>query len=298
MAIFATMNRPKVGLGNGRSGYTDWPRTGIKVTAESGGLKVVTPYSSAFVDALKTEVPATSRKWDGASKAWLVSKQYSDKIKEIIDRCYNVDCQMPTVIGAAEESFEVTFQADYVANCKNDASSVWSNGGWNAKIPESILRKWFHQEASSDNSPATLYGVLGVDKSCSDLELKKAYKRAARQWHPDICREENAREMFEKVKAAYDTLGDPMQRQRYDAGLMFEEMAKQGPRFGRGYARRAHPAVSFTPTLRCGMLKVKAHKELGVLIVEEILAWDDITNELGQTMVSFWAGDSWTSAWV
>jgi hypothetical protein len=87
MAFYATFARQKVG---GSRSFTDWPRTDIKVTAESGGLKVVTPYSSSFVAELKTQIPATSRKWDGSSKAWLVSKQYADKIKQIIDREYGV----------------------------------------------------------------------------------------------------------------------------------------------------------------------------------------------------------------
>jgi hypothetical protein len=260
----------------------------------------VTPYSSSFVAELKTQIPATSRKWDGSSKAWLVSKQYADKIKQIIDREYGVDVVMPTVLAKVEESFEVTFQADYVANCKNEASSVWANGGWNAKIPEKVLRKWFHQEQNTPGeaaSPATFYGILGLAQSASDIEVKKAYKRAARQWHPDVCREPDAREMFERVKEAYDVLSDPMSRNRYNAGLAFEAMAKKGIQGGRGYVVRS-PYSTFIPTLRCGNLTVKAHRELGVLIVEEILAWEDVTNEIGQTMVTFWATDSWTSVWV
>jgi hypothetical protein len=56
--------------------------------------------------------------------------------------------------------------------------------------------------------------------------------------------------------------------------------------------------TSFTPLLRCGLLKVKGRMDLGLLVVDEILAWDDITNEFGQTMVSFWAGDTFSVMWV
>jgi hypothetical protein len=264
--------------------------SGISVTAENGGLKVNTPYSAQFVEELKASIPATSRKWDGGSKCWLVSRDYSVQLKEIIDRCYGCDVTMPTVIAAVEAPFEITFQADYVANCKSETSSVHCNGGWNAKIPEKVLRAWFKQV--DQTAPATLYGVLGVDQKASDLEIKKAYKRAARQWHPDVCREENARDMFETVKNAYNILSSQLGRLKYNAGLAFEAMA------GRSNRVYKSKYSTFTPMLRCGMLTVRAKRELGVLVVEEILAWEDITNETGQIMVSFWADDSWGMAWV
>jgi hypothetical protein len=265
-------------------------RNDISVTAQDGSLRVNTPYSANFVEELKLEIPATSRKWDPTSKAWLVSRQYSDVLKKLIDRNYSCDVIMPTVIAAASEVFETTFQADYVANCKNEAASVHSNGGWNAKIPEKVLRAWFKQADAT--APATLYGVLGCDKSASDADIKKAYKRAARQWHPDVCREENAREMFLEVRNAYNILSSPDGRAKYNAGLMFEAMMKGGS------GRTQNKYTTFTPMLRCGMLTVRAKRDLGVLVVEEILAWEDIVNETGQIMVSFWASDSWSMAWV
>jgi len=300
MAIFAQPQQQQTfafACRRGTKNTADWPRNDIRVTAENGALKVVTPYSAAFVDELKVSIPATGRKWDTPSKAWLVSRQYSDIIKQIIDRVYSTDVTMPTVIADAQTAFEITFQADYVANSKNDASSVHCNGGWNAKIPEKVLRAWFKQVESTDNAPTTLYGVLGLDQSATEPEIKKAYKRAARQWHPDVCREENAREMFERVKDAYQILSDPLQRNKYNAGLMFEQMAMKGPT-GRRVAHYQHKYSTFIPILRCGMLKVRAKRDLGVLIVEEILAWDDIENEHGQVMVSFWATDSWSAIWV
>lgn len=290
MAIFANIGQ-KIVCSRGRQNDL-WPRRDIIVTAENGALKIVTPYNSEFINELKVNVPATGRKWDGPCKAWLVSRQYADAIKQLIDRVYSCDVTMPTVIAAQAEQFEATIQADYVANCKNEASSVHTNGAWNAKIPEKVLRAWFKQADTS--GPSTLYGVLGLDKSATDQEIKKAYKRAARQWHPDVCREENAREMFEQVKDAYQVLIDPLTRNKYNAGLMFEQMAKSG----RANGAYQHKYSTFVPNLRCGMLKVKGRKDLGVLIVDEILAWDDIENELGQTMVSFWAGDSCSVAWV
>jgi DnaJ-domain-containing protein 1 len=297
MAIFVndscSSGQQSFGFACRRSGSSGYSNSSIKVTAESGGLKVNTPYNANFVALLKEQIPATGRKWDASSKAWYVSREHAALLKTLIDQTYGCDVQMPTVIAATPEIFEIEFQADYIANCKNEAASVHAEGSWSAKIPEKVLRKWFKQ--SEKNSPATLYGLLGVDQSASPVEIKKAYKRAARQWHPDICREPEARFMFEKCKEAYDTLNDPLLRNRYNAGLMFEAMAKTS-RHSRAFAPTKY--ASFTPLLRCGVLKVRATRELGQLVVHEILEWRDIENEYGQTMVSFWAGDSFSVMWV
>ena len=62
------------------------------------------------------------------------------------------------------------------------------------------------------------YEVLGVDRSASAEEIKKAYRRLARELHPDVNPSEDAAERFKLVTHAYDVLSDPDQRERYDLG--------------------------------------------------------------------------------
>jgi molecular chaperone DnaJ len=65
------------------------------------------------------------------------------------------------------------------------------------------------------------YKVLGVDKKASQDDIKKAYRKLARKYHPDTNKDPGAEERFKEISEAYDVLGDEDKRKRYDRGGMF-----------------------------------------------------------------------------
>lgn len=62
------------------------------------------------------------------------------------------------------------------------------------------------------------YETLGVQRNASSEEIKKAYRKLARELHPDVNPSEQAQEKFKSVTHAYEVLGDEQSRRRYDSG--------------------------------------------------------------------------------
>jgi curved DNA-binding protein CbpA len=66
----------------------------------------------------------------------------------------------------------------------------------------------------------TYYETLGVPKTASEDEIRVAYRRLAKQYHPDVNGDPDANERFIAIQQAYEVLIDPDARARYDAALL------------------------------------------------------------------------------
>lgn len=79
-----------------------------------------------------------------------------------------------------------------------------------------------------------LYAVLGVERTASEEEIKKAFRRRARELHPDVNKSENAEDEFKELNQAYDVLSDANKRAQYDRFGTIPGASGSGP-VGGGY---------------------------------------------------------------
>lgn len=76
------------------------------------------------------------------------------------------------------------------------------------------------------------YKVLGVDKSASEDDIKKAYRSLAKKWHPDVNKAPGAEEKFKQINEAYEVLSDAKKRATYD---QFGFAGMDGSQAGQGF---------------------------------------------------------------
>jgi len=63
-----------------------------------------------------------------------------------------------------------------------------------------------------------LYKALGVERNASQDEIKKSYRKLARELHPDVNPDPKVQDRFKEITAAYEILSDPEKRSNYDRG--------------------------------------------------------------------------------
>jgi len=82
------------------------------------------------------------------------------------------------------------------------------------------------------------YEILGIERNATEADIKRAFRRLAQQYHPDVSSDDSAADKFKEINEAYQVLSDPKRRQIYDmvgrAGL--GDMGAGGSPFGEGFA--------------------------------------------------------------
>lgn len=246
------------------------------------GIEYHSPYDKGLIASLKSKIPQNERSWNPDKKCWLVHNRH----KKLLDDLSMVHFgNYPDVIGVpkSQNTGPVTklLQIKYIGSPKdrgggdNLSFALDFDGQWSTVFPEDVLRNWFECGIGGNGqakiSTETLYGVLAIARTADENEIKKAYRKAAMRWHPDRNRDDDAPEMFRKVKDAYDTLSNPIMRRRYDAGLALVASMDNQPDYG--FDRHSK---YYRPPLRCGLIMATGKEEVGRFVVEKIRQWEPI----------------------
>lgn len=265
------------------------PSPQIQIGICGGDYSIKFPFDRAFLDRFKSSLPRGSYRWEPLQKLWIVSPQAIQKAKELLEANWQVTVEIPLLDNQVAQVYEKEFTLEYLGACKDRGgySSAYGsvNGQWVTEFPELVLREFFggQTESQAQTGLQTLYQVLLVQESVTDHGIKSAYRRLARQWHPDVCREDNAAEMFRKINEAYETLMDSQMRARYDAGLYFERQSKAGSKCDYSINK-----FGYRSPLRCGLVTAQGTVKLGRFVISKLIRWSDITNAQGQVMAASW----------
>ncbi|CAN1805462.1 DnaJ protein P58IPK homolog [Linum perenne] len=108
-----------------------------------------------------------------------------------------------------------------------DLKSAAQQSPQDRNIREALMRA---EKALKMSKRKDWYKILGVSKTASIAEIKRAYKKLALQWHPDknVENREEAENKFREIAAAYEVLGDDEKRARFDRGEDIEDMGMGG----------------------------------------------------------------------
>jgi curved DNA-binding protein len=97
------------------------------------------------------------------------------------------------------------------------------------------------------------YQILGLSRAAEAAEIKRAYRKLARKYHPDVSKEKNAEEKFKELQEAYEVLKDPEKRAAYDQlgrnyrpGQQFRPPPDWAERFGHSGGARFSEADGFS----------------------------------------------------
>jgi hypothetical protein len=264
---------------------------GFQVTIENGAYVVSFPYDPGAVAMLKQRIPNTDRSWDGTRKCWIIAGSQKKNAEIALGMTFP---DMVVKVPVAEMRL---LEVRYLGQCKErelfgkpSAMGLLKNGQWGAIFSQAVLQAWFEDGGSTGSQvqdAATLYAILGAKQTDDEQAIKKAYFRMAKQWHPDVCKEPGANDVFLRIREAYDILRVPRSRGRYDAGLALEASINK-PDKSISYNS---DQSNYRSPLRCGWIMAEGVESIGRFVVSKIIGWEDITDAQGRVLVSSWKKD-------
>lgn len=127
-------------------------------------------------------------------------------------------------------NYGVSSKINYLASA---CSSLFSQGSLHAFIYAGSSQTSHNRRGArfTVRADSDFYSVLGVSKNASKSEIKSAYRKLARSYHPDVNKEPNAEQKFKEISNAYEVLSDDEKRSLYDR---YGEAGLKGAGMGMG----------------------------------------------------------------
>lgn len=254
---------------------------------EGEALVVQTPYDPSLVASIKA-LPNAERRYDPGRKCWLVDPKHGATVADWIKDFLGEEVTLPVIKASYYAPIKQRLQVKYIGTCKarNDgSSSAYGLMGleWGVIFPEQVLRTFFGDSMATPGERESYFSLLGISRSATEQEVATGFRRMAKLWHPDVCKEANAAEVFMRIKGAYDVLMDADSRARYEAGLALEALVGQ---------TSLPPSVNdinwgYRSPLRSGLILIEGVRKLKMIEVSKILEWEDIVVN-GKTLVVSW----------
>lgn len=271
-----------------------------------GNLQFSFSYNPGLITALKLEVPYADRTWQPDKKVWIVTPKHAAKLVELVAQYIGLQMTLPILSTKTSKLETKILKIEYLGAAKDRGNGEITATGyceksWSVIFSLEVLKAWFDPDnKGKPTETMTLYSILGLSQKVTQEEIKKAFWRLAKQWHPDVCKEPDATEQFKKLSYAYNVLNDPTTRKKYNAGLKLETSltTKQpGIDWARGVIIKDE---IYRAPLRCGYVLAEGTQVLNRFVVNKVLGWEDVTNDQGLTMVTSWpnGSDFFITEWI
>ncbi len=280
-----------------------------RIEHKPDGLHFYSSYDASLVSALKGNINSVDRAWEPTKKCWIVAPRHIDELARICKVWLDVD---PVIVGqniqGQSKQEQKIIRVEYIGQAKDRGHGEMSAFGavansqqnifgsadvdWSVVFPESVLKNWFEGDNQKQTvNQVTLYSVLAIKQSASENDIKTAWRKQVKRFHPDINSDDDAAAMTIKINHAYEILRNPVRRRKYDAGL----------RLAAGIQGKPNPlrCDGFVLPVRCGLIMCNGEYKVGRFVVSEILQWHDIV-ENGRTLVTSWsvATNSLARNWI
>ncbi|KAI4349166.1 hypothetical protein L6164_009796 [Bauhinia variegata] len=150
--------------------------------------------------------------------------------KEALDSCNEALKINDNLIEALVQRGEAKLLTEDWEGAVEDLKAAAQNSPQDMNIREALMKA---EKALKMSKRKDFYKILGISKTASVSEIKRAYKKLALQWHPDknVDNREEAEAKFREIAAAYEVLSDEDKRTRYDSGEDLEDMGMGGGGF-------------------------------------------------------------------